>query len=923
MSTKDEFYLKNQPLEKNLLRYVWNHTRREQLWVLSIILISMPTLFLVLDLPKNIINKPVQGVGFEDATATATFLDLSVSLPDWMFGGTTLTLFGGFTMERLPYLLALSFAFLALVCVNGLFKFYINTYKGRLGERMLRRLRFELVDRVLRFPSNQFRRVKASEIASMVKDEVEPFGEFIGDAFVKPVFLGGQAMIAFVFILLQNIWLGLLAVGIIIIQMVIIPILRRRVLELGRMRQLTARQLSGRIGEVVDGITAVHVNDTSNFERAEISSRLGRIFNIRYELYQRKFFVKFINNFLAQLTPFLFYVIGGYFAIRGTLDIGQLVAVIAAYKELPSPINGLIAWDQKRVDINIKYAQIVEQFNSDEALDARLQEPTIEPVEPLQGKIVVSNLVVSDESGSTLLEDVDLSFEIHDIISVVGPVNSGTEAMVNTLARLQNPSSGRILVNGRSLFDFPEAVTGRRMSYVSGDAYLPQESLENTLLYSLKHAPLATRDLDEQQRTEKERWLNEARASGNIELDVNDDWVDYEAAGCTCREEIYDQIKRVLKIVELDQVVFDLSLRQTLDPVAEEEMCNKIVEARVLFRDRLEHEDLAKYVELFDGKLYNSQATIAENLLFGTSSDGMFTADKLASNPHIRKVLEDSGLDKALYEMGVELASTAIELFADLSSDNPFFEQLNFMAPDEIDDYQPIMARVAGLEFDQVKEADKKMLLRLPFNYIEPRNRLGLLNDENRESILRARHQFQQELPDELRSSISFYQKDTYNTMATIEDNILLGRIAYGYSEASDKVHQEIHALIAKMNLQDEMFKVGLKFNIGTAGKRLSEVQRQKIALARVLLKRSDLLIVNRALNAMDSRTQKRIIQRVVEMARGVGGEKPFGLFWVLMAPSYAKMFDRVLVFDRGKLVEDGKADELAEEKSSYASLLV
>ena len=93
-------------------------------------------------------------------------------------------------------LLALSMVFLLLVVINGLFKLYINTYKGRLGERMLRRVRFELVDRVLRFPPSMFKRVKSAEVATMVKDEVEPLGGFIGDAFVQPALLGGQALTA-------------------------------------------------------------------------------------------------------------------------------------------------------------------------------------------------------------------------------------------------------------------------------------------------------------------------------------------------------------------------------------------------------------------------------------------------------------------------------------------------------------------------------------------------------------------------------------------------------------------------------------------------------------------------------------------------------------------------------------------------------
>ena len=86
----------------------------------------------------------------------------------------------------LVYLCAL---FLLFVLINGFFKFYISTFKGRLGERMLRRMRFQLVDRLLRFPLPQFRRLRSSEVATMVKDEVEPLGGFIGDAFVQPAYL--------------------------------------------------------------------------------------------------------------------------------------------------------------------------------------------------------------------------------------------------------------------------------------------------------------------------------------------------------------------------------------------------------------------------------------------------------------------------------------------------------------------------------------------------------------------------------------------------------------------------------------------------------------------------------------------------------------------------------------------------------------
>ena len=178
--------------------------------------------------------------------------------------------------------------FLFFVVVNGWLKQLVNTEKGRLGERMLRRLRYQLYDRVLRFPITHFRKVKQAEVATMIKDEVEPLGGFIGDAYITPAFLGGQALTALSFILIQNVWrLGLISVVVLAVQLILIPLLRKPHPGAGP-------------ATAIDGATAGRThcrecrrqrsrstaNDTSNYERADIVNRLEKIFLIRFELYQ-------------------------------------------------------------------------------------------------------------------------------------------------------------------------------------------------------------------------------------------------------------------------------------------------------------------------------------------------------------------------------------------------------------------------------------------------------------------------------------------------------------------------------------------------------------------------------------------------------------------------------------------------------------
>src|SRR5258708_8114726 len=225
---------------------------------------------------------------------------------------------------------------------------------------MLRRLRFELYHRLLRFPVGHFKRVNPGELIPMVTSGVEQLGGFIGDAFVLPVFQGGQLLTTIFFMFIQDPVLGIAAVSLYPIQGYLIPKLQRKVNQLGKLRVRQIRQVADRIGESASGIAEIHANDAVRLQLASFTQMMGRIYDIRFEVYQRKFFVKFLNNFLGQLTPFFFLSIGGYLVIRDELSVGSLAAVLWAQKDLASPWKELLDFYQLFQDSKIKYEQIVE-----------------------------------------------------------------------------------------------------------------------------------------------------------------------------------------------------------------------------------------------------------------------------------------------------------------------------------------------------------------------------------------------------------------------------------------------------------------------------------------------------------------------------------------------------------------------------------
>jgi putative ABC transport system ATP-binding protein len=872
-------------VDRSLFRFIIRYSKRDQWLIVPLVVASMVVYYLSLDLPKTIINKAIQGDAFKHAEQIR---------------------FLGLELERIPYLLALSVLFLGLIVLNGWLKFQINTMKGWMGERMLRRLRYALFDYILRFPLARFRRVKAAEMATMIKDEVEPLGGFIGEAIITPLFLGGQALTAMFFILYQHWVLGLVALAVVGIQGVIIPRLRRRLLVLGRERQLTARALAGRIAEAVDGATEIHAHDTSNYERAEISARLGRIFRIRFELYQRKFMVKFLNNFLSQVTPFLFYTMGGYLVIMGRLDIGALVAVIAAYKDLPAPVKELIDWDQQRLDVEIKYTQVVEQFAEEEVAPAELQALAEKPpAVPRAGSLRAAGLNVVDESGARVLEDVSFEIGLDQHVAVVARHGSGANELAQVVARLTMPSSGALDLAGTDLTRAPEAFTGRAFSYVGSPAYLFPMSVRENIVYGLKHMPLREASYEGAEAKEREFQLNEAERTGSCPLDIGAEWIDYAAAGAADGAQLEGRIIELLRAVDLEESIFELGLRSTPDAARSDAIATQVLAARGRMHERLASLGIQDWVERFDPARYNRNATLAENLLFGTPVGRTFDVDNLGANEYVRQVLRDTGMHDLLLRMGHKVAETMVELFSGLPPGHEFFAQYSFIRQEDLPQFEAILKRVGEVGLRGLAEEDSRLLLGLPFKLIGAKHRLGLIDQGFEVRVIEARRHFAAHLPAEMRGAVEFFDPSSYNHAASLQDNILFGKIVTGQAEAGTRITRLLRELLDELGLRPLVVKIGLDYQVGVGGARLPVADRQKTALVRALLKRPAVLVLDEATAVLDPASNGRVLAGILAERKGQG------VIWVLQRPELAQHFGTVMVMERGRLVEQGVFDKL------------
>ena len=257
--------------------------------------------------------------------------------------------------------------------------------------------------------------------------------------------------------------------------------------------------------------------------------------------------------------------------------------------------------------------------------------------------------------------------------------------------------------------------------------------------------------------------------------------------------------------------------------------------------------------------------------------------------------------------MGIQIADTLVDLFGDLAPDTPLLERIDLMGADEIEFYRAVLRRVASLAHDKADPVDRQAVMRLALGYIEPRHRLGLLDDTLKEAVLEARRVFRAELPEVLTDSVRFHETGALNPMASVLDNVLFGRIVETYAEARSRISALLRNMMDELGLTAIVINLGLAFDHGSGAKRLSGTQQQKLALARAIAKRPDLLIVNRALSTLDASVQEKIAARLFEHLARPDMPKTT-VFWVLNHPSLANLFDRVLSFENGRLASSGSA---------------
>lgn len=864
-------------MDSTLFAFIWKHSKREQLSLLIFTIITFPFLYVSLELPKRIINDAIG--------AKSPVID-----------------FYGYEVSQIQFLTGLCLAYLAAVLVHGLLKMRLNTMKGVTAERLLRRFRYSLIERMMRFPKRYYQDTSQGELVSMVTSEAEPMGGLMGDFIAQPVFQAGQMLIILIFLFFQSFWFGLAGVALIPLQAYVIPILQRQINLLNKARIKEVRLLSAEIGETAAGITDLRTNGGWRFRLAVFTDRLGRLFEIRFKIYQKKFFMKFLNNFITQLTPFFFYLVGGILTIRGDITVGALVAALAAYKDLSNPWKELLAYYNQTQDMALRWDIVTERFDPAGMIDEALFTGSPDEIPHLIGDIRIKNVSVRSENGSVVLDN--LSLDIPKGAQVAIKTSSVTErhALAELLTREVLPVRGSVTMGGHDIAALHQAVIAARIGYVQAQPYLFHGTIGDNLLMPLRTSPKTVLwDPDRRDRNGIE-----ARRSGNSLDSLRADWLDPGLAGLDSLADVNAWWFELSRVLNTDEGIIRGVLGTFIDEEKHAGLARAIVGLRDEVFEALKERNLDQAIHRFDPEKFNPAIPLGGNLLFGAPRREISQQGLVTEKGFIAMIAEN-GLAGQAIAISQTLVETLHETFGMDGTNHPLFTALK-IEEGLYEQLVDIASRRRNRGDGALSEEEFALLLTVPFALTA--EQIGPTFPESfKQEILEIRRSRGAELRAQADDMFVPVTPENYLPRMTLLENLIYGRISAMAGMQADLVKDVVSDILRAHDLRAQVATNVFDIPTSIGGTNLPTTIHERAAFTRAGIKRPDVFVFDQALMGSDLKRTRDRLRDLLPQSTLIFLDDRFD------APETYDMFVEI---DHGRIdgVEKTDADDSAETVS-------
>ena len=372
---------------------------------------------------------------------------------------------------------------IGLMCLyvcSALFSFIQGYIMTGVSQKLTYRMRKEISEKIDRLPMGYFDKMTHGEILSRITNDVDTLSQSLNQSATQVITSVATIIGVLVMMLSISPLMTVIAILILPLSMGLIGMIVKRSQRYFKEQQEYLGYVNGQVEEVYGGHNIVKAFNKEDDVIDEFDRDNDRLYRSAWKSQFLSGMMMPIMQFVGNLGYVAVVILGGYLAIKKTIEVGDIQSFIQYVRNFTQPIQ--------------QVAQVANMLQSTAAASERvfefLEEPEEEaaPENPVvlknpEGAVEFEHVHFGYNPEHTIIHDFSVKVEPGQKIAIVGPTGAGKTTMVKLLMRFYDVLGGSIKVDGHDIREFDRGELRRMFGMVLQDTWLFKGSIEDNIRY--------------------------------------------------------------------------------------------------------------------------------------------------------------------------------------------------------------------------------------------------------------------------------------------------------------------------------------------------------------------------------------------------------------------------------------------------------
>ena len=383
----------------------------------------------------------------------------------------------GIDFEKIAHILIF---LMCLYVTSAIFSFIQGYIMTGVSQKLTYRLRKEISEKINRMPMNYFDTRTHGEVLSRVTNDIDTLSQSLNQSATQIITSFTTIIGVLIMMLSISPLMTLVALLILPISLGLISTLVKRSQRHFKNQQEYLGHVNGQVEEVYGGHNIVKAFN----KEADVIKEFDETNEILYQsAWKSQFFSGMmmpIMQFVGNLGYVAVAILGGYLAIKKTIEVGDIQSFIQYVRNFTQPITQ-VAQVANMLQSTAAASERVFEFLEEEEEDQFAQNPV--SVEGLEGNVEFDHVHFGYNADKIIINDFSAKVKQGQKIAIVGPTGAGKTTMIKLLMRFYDVNSGAILIDGHNLKDFNRGELRQMFGMVLQDTWLFHGSIKENIRY--------------------------------------------------------------------------------------------------------------------------------------------------------------------------------------------------------------------------------------------------------------------------------------------------------------------------------------------------------------------------------------------------------------------------------------------------------